>query len=307
MKKSKFTPEELMLRACILGDKREVEILLERGVKVNIADKAGYTPLMYASGNGDLELVKFLVGKGAKVNVRDKDGFNSLGHAFGKWNKELVNYLVEKGAQVDVKDKDGFTPLMIACIRGKMEAVKCLVEKGAQVNVSNNKGFTPLTRAWLSRNMEMSEYLIEHGASILKLEKYLDYINEDVTEEYPVLNLMKAIYLNDVERLDDLGKFFETYWRNHNKVVSNMEVNRIIEKNVKADWANNFANSLKILLPKLNEMKKGNRAPKEVNKIDNIRKQIVGFIKAARREFEMGIIQNISQYISRSKNKVIDS
>eukprot|EP00904_Undaria_pinnatifida_P011487 jgi/Undpi1/7469/HiC_scaffold_22.g09942.m1 len=57
--------------ACQTGDMRLVQRLLELGADIITADKAGNTPLHYASKGGYTEMVKMLVGQGAAVEKRN--------------------------------------------------------------------------------------------------------------------------------------------------------------------------------------------------------------------------------------------
>ncbi len=57
--------------------------LIQAGADVNIPDKQGRTPLIWAIINGDkaLPLVKYLIDHGASLDAKDKDGITVLGYA----------------------------------------------------------------------------------------------------------------------------------------------------------------------------------------------------------------------------------
>jgi ankyrin repeat protein len=67
-------------RACSLGDRTLTEILIECGGSVNLSDRNGKTPLIYAleypSSNYTFDLISYLVERGAEINHKDQNGVN---------------------------------------------------------------------------------------------------------------------------------------------------------------------------------------------------------------------------------------
>ncbi|XP_036450133.1 tonsoku-like protein [Colossoma macropomum] len=106
--------ETVLHRACIEGNLKQVQYLVEQGHPLNPRDNCGWTPLHEASNHGHLEIVALLLDRGANINDPG-------------------------GAQCD-----GVTPLHDALICGNFKVARLLVQRGASVNVRNNKGETPL-------------------------------------------------------------------------------------------------------------------------------------------------------------------
>lgn len=109
---------------------KSVELLLEQGAQasINVADKAGVTPLLEAARqkNIELEVIRFLLQKGAasSVNVKGGQAFRTpLRCAVDKGNTELVKLLLEYGAAKSINEPDvyRFTPLESAALRGHKE------------------------------------------------------------------------------------------------------------------------------------------------------------------------------------------
>ncbi|BAO99459.1 ankyrin repeat domain-containing protein [Wolbachia endosymbiont of Cimex lectularius] len=70
------------------------------------------TELLNAAKNGDIEKVKSLISEGADVNVVDKNGDTPLIWAATNGHKETVETLLKvKGIDVNVKGQYGYTPL----------------------------------------------------------------------------------------------------------------------------------------------------------------------------------------------------
>ena len=118
-----------------VDDRREVvQLLLARGVNVNVHSEQGYTPLMYAAaswGAGN-PLLHLLLEAGADVNARNMFGGTALMMAAGKYgNASTVKLLVEAGADVKLRDKAGHTALWVAKARHTSESVRALEDAGA--------------------------------------------------------------------------------------------------------------------------------------------------------------------------------
>ena len=64
-------------------DYRFTEYLISMGANVNIKNKFGITPLMWAAcGYNKFQTTKVLLENGAEINTKDKDGKAALGHVF---------------------------------------------------------------------------------------------------------------------------------------------------------------------------------------------------------------------------------
>ncbi|MBM3302479.1 MAG: ankyrin repeat domain-containing protein [Deltaproteobacteria bacterium] len=80
------------------GRNEMAKFLIQRGAGVNIRDKFHRTPLMAASGWGDLELVKLLLDRGADPNARDNSGRTPLSIATKQGHNEVKALLGNHGA-----------------------------------------------------------------------------------------------------------------------------------------------------------------------------------------------------------------
>jgi len=106
-------------RAAQSSDLLVMKLLVEHGADPKLANKAGETPLMAATGIGwawnwsvrapypAVDAVKYCVELGNDVNAADTRGYTALHGAAFLGDNAMVNYLVSKGAKTSVKSKAG--------------------------------------------------------------------------------------------------------------------------------------------------------------------------------------------------------
>jgi ankyrin repeat protein len=142
-----------LMLAAIRGNFESVKLLLSEGVPVNVKDKDGLTPLMYAvwgSSNSNLDIVQSLLAAGAKVNESDNEGKTVL--MYSEWGHlpEVLKSLLAAHASINARDRKGKTALTYA-IEGNhfdgIERIRVLLSAGADINIKDNDGETPLTLA----------------------------------------------------------------------------------------------------------------------------------------------------------------
>jgi ankyrin repeat protein len=171
-----------------------VQLLLEKGADVNVTDRHGYTPLMYAAEMGNetivnlilqygavteakeifqgrtalglaaenerVAIVRLLLEHGAEVEAFNDDGETALhGAALEGWLTVMEVLVAQGHANVDAQDSSGKTPLMLAAEVGEDEAVRLLVQKGADVKLKDESGKTALDWAIRGRKKAVVQYL----------------------------------------------------------------------------------------------------------------------------------------------------
>ncbi|XP_069690783.1 ankyrin-1-like [Periplaneta americana] len=139
---------------------------------VNTKDKSGWTPLLYASRQGNLDIVQILIKHKADVSFRNESGECALHLAVREGHLSVVKYLVEHGADIQLGNNKEYTPLFIAVAAGHLSVVDFLVQNGARINVGNYCGETPIYVAAHDGNLPSVEYLAKNGADINKCTTY---------------------------------------------------------------------------------------------------------------------------------------
>jgi ankyrin repeat protein len=195
-------PAKALLDAATKGDVAAIQKSLAAGVKVDVRDGAGRTPLLLATHGNKVEAARVLIAAGADVNARDniqdspflyagaegrndilrmtlaagadlkstnRYGGTALIPAAHHGHPETVKILLATAIDKDHVNKLGWTALLEAVILGDggrthTAIVKLLVDAGANVNIADRQGVTPLQHARRSGYREMIAILEAAGA-----------------------------------------------------------------------------------------------------------------------------------------------
>jgi uncharacterized protein len=117
-------------------------LLSSKGMDVDLSNKQGETPLMFASINGELPLVKTLILQN-KAQI-DHIGWTPLHYACAKGHFDVALFLISKGANVNALSLGGTTPLMMAVQSGNEMLVKLLLDRGANLQLRNAEGISAI-------------------------------------------------------------------------------------------------------------------------------------------------------------------
>lgn len=123
-------------------------------------DRAGRSPLHYASADDDLATVLRLLAEGASPDAQDKQGFTPLHFACLEYSVATAFALLDGGASVDVENRFGNTPLSVAVFesRGRGELIELLRSHGADPLHANKSGQTPVGLARLIGNYDVAQF-----------------------------------------------------------------------------------------------------------------------------------------------------
>jgi len=148
-----------------------VDLWVKAGADVNWADENGRSLLSYATNCPNADTVQALLSRGANANSRDKAGITPLFWATASLSAEtsgtavldIARQLISKGADVNAKAREGHTPLHGAAFDGHLALVELLIEKGADINAPSSEG-TPLDIATRKGHDQVARVLVAKGA-----------------------------------------------------------------------------------------------------------------------------------------------
>ena len=123
-------------------------------------DRDGRNELHEAVIEKNFEKVRGLLLGGSDVAAKDKAGWTPLHFATQRNLVEIAALLVKNQAPVDSQDENGNTPLSNAVYesRGKGEMIALLRLAGANPNKKNNHGVSPLALARSIGNYDVAKF-----------------------------------------------------------------------------------------------------------------------------------------------------
>ena len=164
--------ESCLMMAMHSGKVELVKLLIDAGADVNAASPDGNTAALIAAQDGSptaLEMIKILGDAKANFNISNAS-YTPLVYATEQGNLELVKALISAGADVNGKTQLNATPLQSAI--SYPEVLKTLLEAKADPNTVTSYG-TPLLIDALQRNeFEVAKILIQAGADTQKPDQY---------------------------------------------------------------------------------------------------------------------------------------
>ncbi|XP_073201098.1 death-associated protein kinase 1 isoform X4 [Lepidochelys kempii] len=163
------TPPLLIAAGC--GNIQMLQLLIKRGSRIDIQDKAGSNAVYWASRHGHVQTLKFLCESKCPLDVKDKSGETALHVAARYGHVDVVQYLCSIGSNPNFQDKEEETPLHCAAWHGYYSVAKALCEAGCNVNIKNKEGETPLLTASARGYHDIVECLAEHGADLDATDK----------------------------------------------------------------------------------------------------------------------------------------
>ncbi|KAJ4429438.1 hypothetical protein ANN_21607 [Periplaneta americana] len=152
-----------LIEAAKSGNTAAVQHLASAGVKVNICDESGFTPLHHAAEGGHTETVRVLLALRANVNARTSDKVTPLHRAALKGHEAVCDALLFAGADVNMcTARYESSPLHYAAESGALSVVQLLVCYGASCYSRNKYNHTSLEVAIL-RELSLSCYLFVYA------------------------------------------------------------------------------------------------------------------------------------------------
>lgn len=154
-----------LIEAVKNNDIKKVKICLRTiGYPVNIQDRYGKTPLIYAAMTQNKRIAKLLLVRGANPNIYDMHHNTALFWAVR--NPSLTKILLNKGANPNVANDRGRTPLIWAARYNQAESARLLLAHGAHINHQDKDGCTAALWAAEYRAYNTLSELKTQGANL---------------------------------------------------------------------------------------------------------------------------------------------
>lgn len=146
-----------------------VKLLIEAGAPLNMIDKFGRTPLMWAIVIGSEEILNELLKAGAMATTQGQDKWHALHEACKIGSVNMAEALIKAGSSINSPQEFSgcapWSPLHIAVRQGNMDCVKLLLSNGANVDSPNAGGHTSLHEAAYRGYDKIMFELLKRGAN----------------------------------------------------------------------------------------------------------------------------------------------
>jgi ankyrin repeat protein len=142
-------------------------LVLRRDFFSNAEHYQGEKLLLSASKYGHIHVVKVLLeARTTNLNLKDREGWTPLMWAINYRHNGIVKLLLEHKADVNTRDKTGMTPLHFATRYGQFEIAKLILQTGcADVNLPDLAGWTPLHQAARWKQDDIAQLILRTGVA----------------------------------------------------------------------------------------------------------------------------------------------
>jgi ankyrin repeat protein len=163
----KISINDIFLKAASLGHYDVVEILIARGIDINVKDidKQGLTLSQLAAKLTD-EGAKKCMEKLANQQMLKNHGDTALTLAVTGGHLRIVELLIDNGANLEACDSSGDTALLLASRLGNLEIAELLILHKANVDAQNQLHFSSVALATRNGHRQIVQLLIDNGANI---------------------------------------------------------------------------------------------------------------------------------------------
>jgi len=155
---------------CREGNTLQVRVWLDDTEHdLNQGDDHGFSPLHWACKEGHIKIVELLMQRGARINATNRGDDTPLHLASAHGHRDIVIMLLQHKADVNFTNEHGNTPLHYACFWGYSQIAEDLIKHGALVSIANKDGATPLDKARSVISSRFKELAIENGQDLRKI------------------------------------------------------------------------------------------------------------------------------------------
>ncbi|XP_015374320.1 PREDICTED: integrin-linked protein kinase-like [Diuraphis noxia] len=136
---------------------------------MNHGDDHGFSPLHWAAKEGHLKIVEMLVQRGARINSTNRGDDTPLHLAAAHGHHEIVHLLLKNRADINFTNEHGNTPLHYACFWGYEAIAEELIENGALAALANKDGDTPLDKGKGPILKHLKDLALQSGQDLTKI------------------------------------------------------------------------------------------------------------------------------------------
>lgn len=136
---------------------------------LNQGDDHRFSLLHWASREGRTNIVDMLIQRGARINATNMGDDTALHLAASHGHRDIVVMLIHNKANINAINEHGNTPLHYACFWGHDYVAEDLVNNGALVGMANKFDETPLDKATKRLANILKDRAVQLGQDLQKI------------------------------------------------------------------------------------------------------------------------------------------
>lgn len=136
---------------------------------MNLGDDHGFSPLHWASKEGRANIVEMLIQRGARINATNMGDDTALHLASAHGHRDIVHMLLRNKADINAVNEHGNTALHYACFWSYQGIAEDLINNGALVSVANRYGEIPLDKCKGQIAQKLHELAVQLGQDLKKI------------------------------------------------------------------------------------------------------------------------------------------
>lgn len=212
---------------------------------MNQGDDHGFSPLHWCAKEGHFKLVEMLLQRGARVNATNMGDDIPLHLAAAHGHFDIVQILLRHRSDVNATNEHGNSPLHYACFWGYQSIVEELVNHGALISLANKDGDTPLDKAKPQMAKRTQDLAIESGQELKKISfKDQSWLGLKTRSRDATLSRYKGINIRDLDLHTKLevtpsGETWRGRWQ-RNDIIAKILAVRDCNARVSRDFNEEF-------------------------------------------------------------------
>ncbi len=153
---------QFLHRAVHYQDKNLIDLLIKKGINLNLLNKKGNSALHDIVKSDDLDMADYLLLKNANPNVLDASDYTSLYYALKNNKGHMAEKLLSSGALLDQSFKGHSTLLHHSANHGHLTAIRILLNNKVDANFCDSAGNISAYYALANSNFEAFKLLAPH-------------------------------------------------------------------------------------------------------------------------------------------------